>query len=198
MGLTVAEKDHFRKQLQSRTDQLIENLKGGNPTWERDLVAQAELKAEEVLNTRELLDQLAALEVQRVAIVETASRLTNDLTERITGMQAGNVPTSHRHRYGEPEDYMQYPDAARDAFRGQVKYEREMLMLAHPIGAEIVRIRDLCRDHTNAISMAGSHKQLQEAWAKVLEVLDGVEPDQRNARNVRIRDDDGKEKGKTS
>jgi len=195
MGLTLTEKAHFQTRLREKIDGITNGLSCVD-TWERDLRIMAEESVACKFKVAELLVELSEAKLQFAAVELVISDITSKIVAKITGQFEQDVDANWREsRYGNFNDYQQYPDGARSIIRTFVECELRVLTDNHPIGKKKLAMQNLYTQFVDKLTLCGSHKQLSELWKEVQVTLDELcsPVTTRTLRSINIGVHDGEE-----
>jgi hypothetical protein len=181
MGLTVSEKEHFKKRVQSRVADLTADLKSKDPAWKRDLQKLAVEQLEEHFGVQELMQQLIKLRQKREQLDSKIAEVSQEIVSQMTGNKPEDLPTmadqqraQNRYSYGNAElrdHFKRYPGEASKLMQDYSKRQLKALVAAHPVGAKLKELEELRMDFEDRITTAGTHNQLNAVWQEIQERL---------------------------
>lgn len=188
MGLTITEKEHFNKRVKDRVSLLTDQIKASDPTWKRDLQSQAIEFVEEQFGVQADMGLLEKLRDEQVSLATRVTDVERRIVATMRGLHPADCPIDDNrnvggYRYNSPSEipktFQRYPGDAQKYMQAYCKYHLKQLKAAHPIGAQLEKLDDLRIDFEDEIAAAGSHKQLQDVWAKIKEKLGIFDADEK-------------------
>lgn len=200
MALTVSEKDHFRKRIRESAKALADSINARELNWQRDLRKIAadqikqELGLEELLNRREEIEarretlhekhqreeaQLKAKQTNEKVVLKDEQRdITNEIMSKLNGYEQddSNVPTVQQGIWSTRRvEFTRYPGDSGTQVKQFIDMRFQALLHTHPLGQQLIALEKVRAEAEDAITTAGTHKQLHDVWEGIKEQLQIVE-----------------------
>ena len=199
MGLTVSEKQHFRDRLDSRAQELRDQIQAEKPTWKRDLVVEAQRLIEEHFGVENMMVDLEDLREERDKLDTAIRELEGGVVEKMQGRKRADLPSAdmqqshvnrrnNYRRYHSNEDegtFDRYPGTATNIMRDHCKRQLTALIREDPVGKKLKKLEDDVALFEDQIAGCGSHGQLQKIWSEIRGALDIFELDHDETRASR-------------
>jgi hypothetical protein len=166
MGLTVAEKNHWRDRIAARIDRRIEIILAAEPCLMDRVKREARCRAFASLGLAEFQAELDQIAEQKAALEKRERRARRSMLARIRGLDLEDVEERY---YGSLD-----PEVSTAITKRQVVHEDELLA-EHELGQRVLRLRAEKENVLDVVWLATSSSQVRELWTKVGKLL-GDEP----------------------
>lgn len=184
MGLTVAEKEHFKTRIDARVKELESQLFAVDSTWERDLQKKAVQHVESHFGINPDMAELSKLRDEFDRIQEKIAEKEREIVAKMRGLELADVSPTRTSYYRPGNDvFMRYPGDSAKIMQEHVEHVFRRFRRAHPIGERLDKLEDMRMEFHDAITTAGTHAQLAAVWNNVKEKLEIFESD--DARQLR-------------
>ncbi len=170
MGLTVREKDHWRKRIARRIDQAIDELEcKEDPTFRKRLNEKADSEAWTSLGLSELHAEAEKINAEIKRSENRRSEIHNQMLMIVEG-------TSERlHYYGG--SVSGYPRKVIEAVtRHSLVHQRE-LMASDPLGKRMLQLEREKEELLDTVWLATSSAQIKELWSRFIDLLNWEPPE---------------------
>ena len=162
MGLTVAEKTHWRDRIEAKINRRIEGILTGDPGLLDRIKLSARGRALASLGLAEFQSELDQIAAQKEVLARRERRAQRAMLARVRGVEIDQIEEVY---YGRHET-----EVTRAGSHRQAVHEDELLA-EHEIGRQILRLRAE-KDHLlDTVWLACSPAQIRQLWTKVGELL---------------------------
>ncbi len=165
MGLTVAEKTHWKERIGKRIDQRVETLVAKqDPALLQRVTEQARAKAYESLAIDAQQRELDAMEKQKEEMERRQRRLRAEQRAVLNGTTAEDELESGG--YGG-HDYM-----VQDALKARAKALEADILAESDLGKQVLALREEKDNLLDTVWLATSCTQIKELWEQVNALLE--------------------------
>ncbi len=166
MGLTLAEKTHWRERIGKRIEQRIETLVAKqDPTLLQRVSEQARQKAYESLDIRGQQEELEAIEKQKKDIERRERRLKAEQRAVING----TTPEEELERGGY---YSHYDNDVENAVKARARALEADILAESDLGKQVLVFREEKDNLLDTVWLATSSSQIKELWEQVNALLE--------------------------
>ncbi len=162
MGLTVAEKEHWKQRITRRMEKRIEVLCAAEPNLMDRIHREARERALHSLGLTEGQAELDALDRQEEELARRKEHTHQAMLAIVRKVPVEDIRDSSC--YASPEE------VANAVRRRQAVHEDELLA-EHSVGKDILQLRRERDDLLDTVWLATSGTQIRELWRKVGELL---------------------------
>ncbi len=166
MGLTVAEKTHWRDRIEAKINRRIEAILVGDPGLMERVKHAARGCALDSLGLAEFQSELDQITAQRDTLAQRERCAQRAMLARIRGVEIDQIEEVY---YGRHES-----EVTRAVVQRQAVHEDELLA-EHEIGRRILQLRAEKDRLLDTVWLACSPAQIRQLWSKVSTLL-GDEP----------------------
>jgi hypothetical protein len=166
MGLTVAEKNHWRDRIAARIDRRIETILAAEPGLMDRVKREARGRAFASLGLAEFQADLDQIAEHKAALDKRERRARRSMLARIRGLDLEDVEERY---YGSLD-----PEISTAITKRQAVHEDELLA-EHELGQRFLRLRTEKENVLDVVWLATSSSQVRDLWTKVGKLL-GEEP----------------------
>jgi hypothetical protein len=166
MGLTVAEKTHWRDRIEAKISRRIETILAAEPGLMDRVKREARSRAFESLGLAEFQAELEQIAAQKGALDRRERRARRAMLARVRGVEIEVV----EERYFGSLD----PEVNTAITKRTVVHEDELLA-GHELGQEVLRLRAEKDRLLDTVWLACSSAQIKQLWSSVTRLL-GDEP----------------------
>jgi hypothetical protein len=163
MGLTVAEKEHWKDRIARKIDKKIETIKAHEPNYMDRIEKQARDRALESLGLAELQAERDSITEQKETLQKREERVEKEMLAKVRGVPVDEVDSHSRY-------YQTDPEVTRAIECRQAVHEEELLA-EDPMGKEILRLRQDKEELLDTVWLATGAAQIKQLWTKVAELL---------------------------
>lgn len=164
MGLTVAEKNHWKERITKRIDQRIETLVAKkDPTLLEKVTKEARQKAYESLGITAQQKELESIKKQREELDKRERRLQAEQRATINGTSVEDE--LHRGSY-------YYNDMVERAVSARAKVLEADILAESELGNQVLALRQEKDNLLDTVWLATSCSQIKELWERVNALLD--------------------------
>ena len=161
MGLTVAEKTHWRDRIQIRIDRRIEAITAGDPGFVERIRQEARSRALESLGLAAYQEELDRIASRRAELDRRDAQVRKEMLARVRGVSADDLDG-----YSRVHDH---PEIRAAIDRRRMVHEEELLA-GHDLGRQVLRLRAEREDLLDVVWLATSPTQVRQLWRKVGEL----------------------------
>ncbi len=183
MGLTVAEKNHWRDRIQIRIDRRIEAITAGDPGLMERVRREAKGRALESLGLADFQKDLDQIASHRAELDRRDAQVRREMLARVRG-----VPADELDPYSRVHDH---PEIRAALDKRTALHEAEILA-GDETGRQVLRLRAERENLLDSIWLATSSSQVRSFWKKVGELL-GEEPTRLEREALAIEPASGEE-----
>ncbi len=166
MGLTVAEKTHWRDRIEAKVNRRIEATLAGDPGLMDRIKHSARGRALASLGLAEIQSELDQIAAQKEVLARRERQAQRTMLARVRGVEIDQIEEVYYSRHE--------PEVTRAVSHRQAVHEDELLA-EHEIGRQILRLRAEKDRLLDTVWLACSPAQIRQLWGKVGEFL-GDEP----------------------
>ena len=161
-GLTVTEKEHWKKRIARRIDKRIEAITAGDPNFFERVERDARQRALESLGLAEYQTELDEIEQQTNTLEKREKRLHKAMLARVRGVEPDDL-----------DDYYSYQQDSEvdNAVKRRKAVHEDELLAESELGQLVLKLRQEKEDLLDTVWLACSAKQIKELWGKVAELL---------------------------
>mgnify|MGYP001057387724 CR=1 FL=1 len=164
MGITVAEKNHWKERIAHRIEQRIETLVAeADPTLLQRVGEEARKKAYESLGIQAQQEELEALQKQKERIESRERRLLAEQKAVING----TTVEQELERGG----YYRYDSDVENAVKARAKALEAKILSQSGLGRQVVALRREEDSLLDTVWLATSSSQIKELWEQVNALL---------------------------
>ena len=168
MGLTVAEKTHWRDRIEAKINRRIEGILTGDPGLLDRIKLSARGRALASLGLAEFQSELDQIAAQKEVLARRERHAQRAMLARVRGVEIDQIEEVY---YGRHET-----EVTRAVSQRQAVHEDELLA-EHEVGRRILQLRAEKDRLLDTVWLACSPAQIRQLWTKVGELL-GDEPTQ--------------------
>ena len=166
MGVTVAEKNHWRERIESKIDRRVETILAAEPGLMDRVQREARGRALESLGLAGLQAELDQVAGQKKALQRRELRARRALVARVRGVELEQVEESY---------YTRYETEVPTAINKRQAVHEDELLAGHELGQQVLRLRAEKDNLLDVVWLATSPTQVRALWTKVDKLL-GDEP----------------------
>ena len=166
MGLTVAEKTHWRDRIQIRIDRRIEAITAGDRGFMERIRQEARGRALESLGLARYQEELDRIADQRAELDRRDAQVRREMLARVRGVPADELDSCSR--------VHDHPEIRAAIDRRRAVHEEELLA-GHDLGRQVLRLRAERENLLDVVWLATSPTQIRQLWRKVGDLM-GEEP----------------------
>ena len=160
-GLTMTEREHWKKRIQARIQQHIDRIIADNPGLMPDLLAKAQKQAYKDLGIDKLRDKRAKLLQQQKQINEDLQATDEAITCAVLELTPGAYRVnSYSHDRNLEE-----------ALRKRIAVIRQKLLAKDEVGRRIIGLQKESEEVLDTVWLATSPQQVKDLWERVLSYL---------------------------
>ena len=161
-GLTLTEKDHWRKRIAKRIDKKIEVISAADPNLMDRILREARERALQSLGLAEMQHELDDIERQRKDLNKREERTERAMLAHIRG-----VPQEEISDY----DVYRHDTEIGNAIHSRQAVHEDELLAESETGRQILQLRLEKDELLDTVWLATSPKQIKDLWCKVVELL---------------------------
>lgn len=158
--LTVTEKEHWKQRMERRIDKAIESLETQDVTFMPTIEAKAKREAHVSLGTAEMNDRIAVIKNHSKELEAEFEKLESAMYTHALGAEA----VRHQQLYCMRSDFY----SLLDKLSSRIESE---LLLASPIGREILKLRQEKDSLLDTVWLATSNAHIRDLWSRVSSVV---------------------------
>ena len=160
-GLTVTEKEHWKKRIARRIDKWIEAITAGDPNFFERLERNARQRALDSLGLAEYQAELDEIEQQSKALEKREKQLHKKMLAKVRGIGTDDLD-DYAYRYDSEVDR---------AIKRRKAVHKDELLAETELGQQVLRLRQEKDELQDVVWLATSPKQVKALWEKVAELL---------------------------
>ncbi len=161
-GLTVTEKEHWKKRIARRIEKRIEAITAGDPNFFERIDRDARQRALESLGLAEYQTELDEIERQKETLEKGEKRLHKAMLAKIRGVEPDDLDDFFSYRRDSEVD---------NAVKRRKAVHEDELLAESELGQQVLRLRQEKDELQDVVWLASSPKQIKALWEKVAELL---------------------------
>lgn len=182
MGLTVAEKEHWRERIASRLQKKIDRLYDSDPQLTSQMAELPKRRALKSLGLASFLDEIKKRKSDIEDLEREIESLQKDAVEQLTGDRPDHIYCG----YGRTD---LLPTDCDSSISKRVEVERVKMLESSEVGRQVLAIQEEQENLLDTVWLATSPKQIKELWDKLSSVVDEpLTPLQKQAQSIEPMD----------
>ena len=161
-GLTVTEKEHWKKRIARRIDKWIEAITAGDPNFFERLERNARQRALDSLGLAEYQAELDEIEQQANTLARRERQLHKTMLAKVRGVGSDDLDDDYSYRQDSEVD---------DAIKRRKAVHKDELLAESQLGQQVLHFRQEKDELQDVVWLATSPKQVKALWEKVAELL---------------------------
>ena len=161
-GLTVTEKEHWKKRIARRIEKRIEAITAGDPNFFDRIERDARQRALDSLGLAEYQTELDEIEQQTNTLAKREKQLHKTMLARVRGVEPDDLDDYYSYRQDSEVD---------NAVKRRQAVQEDELLAESELGQLVMKLRQEKEDLLDTVWLACSAKQIKELWGKVAELL---------------------------
>ena len=161
-GLTVTEKEHWKKRIARRIDKRIEAITAEDPNFFERIERDARQRALESLDLAEYQKELDEIKQQTKTLEEREKQLHKKMLAKVRGIGADDLDNYYSYRHDSEVD---------NAVKRRKVVHKDELLAESQLGQQVLHLRQERDELQDVVWLATSPKQVKALWEKVAELL---------------------------
>ena len=161
-GLTVTEKEHWKKRIARRIDKRIEAITADDPNFFERIERDSRQRALESLGLAEYRTELDEIERQKGTLEKREKQLHRAMVAKVRGVEPDDLDGFHSYRYDSEVD---------NAVTRRKAVHEDELLAESELGQQILKLRREKDELLDVVWLATSGTEIRQLWQKVVELL---------------------------
>jgi hypothetical protein len=161
-GLTVTEKEHWKKRIARRIDKRIEAITAGDPNFFERIERDARQRALGSLGLADHQAELDEIERQRKTQEKHEERLHKAMLAKIRGVEPDDLDDYFSYRHDSEVD---------NAVKRRKAVHEDELLAESELGQQVLTLRQERDELQDVVWLATSGTEIRQLWQKVIALL---------------------------
>jgi len=161
-GLTVTEKEHWKKRIARRIDKRIGAITAGDSSFFERVEREARQRALGSLGLAEYQTELDEIEQQTKTLEKREKQLHKQMLAKVRGIGDDDLDDNYSYRHDREVDR---------AIKRRKAVHKDELLAESELGRQVLRLRQERDELQDVVWLATSPKQVKALWEKVAQLL---------------------------
>ena len=161
-GLTITEKEHWKKRIARRIDKRIEAITADDPNFFERIERDARKQALESLGLAEYQTELDGIERQKETLEKREKQLHKAMVAKVRGVDPDDLDGYYLYRHDSEVD---------NAVKRRKAVHEDGLLAESELGQQVLRLRQEKDELLDVVWLATSGTEIRQLWRKVAELL---------------------------
>ena len=161
-GLTVTEKEHWKKRIARRIDKRIEAITADDPNFFERIDRDARQRALESLGLAEYQTELDGIDRQKEILERREKQLHKAMVAKVRGVEPDDLDGYYLCRHDSEVD---------NAVKRRKEVHEDGLLAESELGQQVLKLRQEKDELQDVVWLASSSREVKALWEKVTELL---------------------------